>query len=156
VTAYYWLKTVHILSSTILFGTGRGTAFFKWVTDRSGNVEAIRVVAERVVLADWIFTTPAIVVQAVTGVLLARIAGFPLSSGWVSYAIALYALTGACWIPVVWLQIEMRELARGAAAQRLPLADQYWRYARIWFWLGVPAFAAVVAIFWLMVFKPTL
>jgi uncharacterized membrane protein len=154
VTVYYWLKTIHIVSSTVLFGTGLGTAFFKWMTDRSGNVQAIRIVAERVVLADWIFTTPAIVIQAITGVALARLAGFPLSSGWVSYAIGLYVLTGACWIPVVWLQIKMRDHARVAVSESRALPTVYWSYARIWFWLGVPAFAAVVVILGLMVWKP--
>jgi uncharacterized membrane protein len=155
VSAYFWLKTLHIVSATILFGTGLGTAFFKWVTDLSGNVQAIRVVAERVVWADWIFTTPAVVAQAITGVLLARMLGFPLSSGWVAHAIVLYVFAGACWIPVVWLQIEMRDLARDAAARAAPLDDKYWRRARIWFWLGVPAFCAVLAIFALMVTKPS-
>jgi uncharacterized membrane protein len=148
------LKIAHILSATVLFGTGLGIAFFKWVTDRSGNVEAIRVVSERVVLADWVFTTPAVVLQAVTGVLLARASGFSLTSGWILYALLLYALAGACWIPVVWLQIRMRDLARAAARKRGALDARYWRYARIWFWLGVPAFAAVIAVFALMVLKP--
>lgn len=154
-TAYFWLKTVHIVSATILFGTGLGTAFFKWVTDRSGNVQAIRVVAERVVWADWMFTTPAVVVQAITGALLARLLGFSLSSGWVAHAIVLYVFTGACWIPVVWLQIKMRDLAREAVARKEALDEKYWRLARIWFWLGVPAFCAVLAIFALMVTKPS-
>ena len=153
-TGYLWLKTLHIVSAAVLFGTGLGIAFFKWAADRSGNVQAIRVVAERVVWADWLFTTPAIVVQAVTGVLLARCVGFPLTSGWLLRAIALYIVAGGCWIPVVWLQIRMRDLARSAAASGLPLDAGYWRYARLWSWLGVPAFAAVLAIFGLMVFKP--
>jgi uncharacterized membrane protein len=154
VSEYFWLKTLHVLSATILFGTGLGIAFFKWATDRSGNVQAIRVVAERVVLADWIFTTPAVLLQAVTGVMLAKIAGFPLTSGWVLYAIVLYVVAGGCWLPVVWLQIRMRDLALIAARESTPLDARYWRYARLWFWLGVPAFAAVVAIFGLMVWKP--
>jgi uncharacterized membrane protein len=154
VSAYFWLKTAHIVSATILFGTGLGTAFFKWITDRSGNVQAIRVVGERVVWADWIFTTPAVVVQAITGVLLARMLGFSLSSGWVAHAIVLYVFAGACWIPVVWLQIKMRDLARNAVAREAPLDQKYWRLARVWFWLGVPAFCAVLAIFALMVVKP--
>jgi len=154
VNTYLWLKTLHVLSATILFGTGLGIAFFKWITDRSGNVAAIRVVAERVVLADWLFTTPAVVLQVVTGVMLARFAGFPLTSGWVLYAIVLYFVAGACWLPVVWLQIRMRDVARDAASRGAPLDPRYWRYARIWFWLGVPAFAAIVVIFALMVLKP--
>jgi uncharacterized membrane protein len=154
VTPYVPLKAIHIVSSTILFGTGLGTAFFKWVVDRTGNVAAIRVVSEKVVLADWLFTSPAIVVQAVTGVLLARLTGFPLTHGWVAYAIGLYCIAGLCWLPVVWLQMQMRELARHSDSQGTPLAARYWVYARAWFWLGVPAFLSLVVVFWLMVAKP--
>lgn len=151
---YAWLKVLHVLSATILFGTGIGIAFFKWTADRSRNVEAIKVVSERVVLADWTFTAPAVVLQALTGIMLARTAGFPLTSGWLLHAIVLYAIAGACWLPVVWLQIRMRDLARTAARAQSPLDARYWRYARIWFWLGVPGFSAVVGIFALMVLKP--
>ena len=111
-TPYFPLKAIHIVSSTVLFGTGLGTAFFKWAVDRSRNVAAIRVVSERVVLADSLFTSPAIVVQAVTGVALARLMGFPLTHGWVAYSIGLYCIAGFCWLPVVWLQMRMRDLAR--------------------------------------------
>ena len=148
------LKIAHVISATILFGTGLGIAFFKWIVDRSGNVVAIRVVSERVVLADWLFTTPAIVVQAVTGVALAHLAGFPLSSGWLACAIALYLLAGACWLPVVWLQMRMRDLARRAERDGTPLPEYYRRLARWWFRLGVPAFLSLVVVFWLMVAKP--
>jgi uncharacterized membrane protein len=153
---YLWIKVLHVVSATVLFGTGIGIAFFKWTADRSGDVRAMRVVAERVVLADWLFTTPAVLTQAVTGIALARIAGFPLSSGWVLAAIALYCVAGICWLPVVWLQIRMRDLARDADRSGAVLSAAYWRYARRWFWLGVPAFAAVLAVFALMVLKPVL
>lgn len=153
-TPYVFLKAIHIVSSTILFGTGLGTAFFKWIVDRSGNVTAIRVVSEKVVLADWLFTSPAIVIQAVTGIALARLTGFALTHGWLAYAIALYCIAGLCWLPVVWLQMRMRDLARDSDSQRRPLASAYWRYARVWFWLGVPAFLSLVVVFWLMVAKP--
>jgi len=153
---YLWIKVLHVISATVLFGTGLGTAFFKVTADGSGNVEAMRVVGERVVWADWLFTTPAIVVQAVTGVALARIAGFPLFSGWVRAAIVLYCVAGACWLPVVWLQIRMRDLARAAEQAEADVGERYWRYARLWFWLGVPAFAAVLGVFALMVLKPVM
>lgn len=152
-SSYFWLKTLHILSAAVLLGTGLGIAFFKWAADRSGNVQAIRIVGERVVWADWCFTTPAVVLQPVTGIMLAQIAGFPLMSSWLKYAIVLYVIAGACWIPVVWLQLKMRDLARSAANEGKPLDAAYWRYARLWFWLGVPAFTAVIATFALMVFK---
>lgn len=153
-TSYVPLKAIHIVSSTVLFGTGLGTAFFKWIVDRSGSVAAIRVVSERVVIADWLFTTPAIVVQAVTGIILARLLGVPLTHGWVAYAIGLYCLAGLCWLPVVWLQIRMRDLARDSDSRGTSLPPSYWFYARVWFWLGVPAFLSLVAVFWLMVAKP--
>jgi uncharacterized membrane protein len=152
--SYFLLKTVHIVSSTVLFGTGLGTAFFKWIVDRTNNVTAIRVVSEKVVLADWLFTTPAIFVQAITGLHLIHLMGYSIAQRWVVTAIALYAFAGACWIPVVVLQIRMRTLARLAERDNAALPPQYWRYARRWFWLGVPAFAAVIVIFWLMVTKP--
>ncbi|WDD90527.1 DUF2269 domain-containing protein (plasmid) [Burkholderia sp. FERM BP-3421] len=153
---YLILKCVHILSSTVLFGTGIGIAFFKWITDRSGDVRAIRIVTERTVLADWIFTTPAVILQPLTGLGLAWPAGYAIGSGWIFYAICLYLLAGCCWLPVVWLQMRMRDIARIADAECTTLPRQYWQYARAWFWLGVPAFSALVIVYWLMVFKPAL
>lgn len=153
---YLLLKWAHILSATLLFGTGLGTAFFKWSTDRSGDVNSIAVVMERVVRADWLFTTPAVIVQPVTGVWMAYLAGWPLTRGWVAWAVGLYALAGACWLPVVWQQIEMRRLARFAADRGEALPPRYWQLCRYWMGLGVVAFSAMIAIFGLMVFKPAM
>ena len=155
-SSYFLLKVIHITSAAVLFGTGLGIAFFKWITDRTGNAAAIRVVSEKVVLGDWLFTLPAIVLQALTGLALARQLGYPLSHGWLAWSIVLFCLAGACWIPVVWLQIRMRDLARTSEREGLPMPAEYRAYARLWFWLGVPAFAAVVLVFWLMVAKPGL
>jgi uncharacterized membrane protein len=152
---YLALKVIHIVSSTVLFGTGLGTAFFKWTVDRSANLQAIRVVSEKVVLADWLFTSPAIIVQALTGVVMANLLGYPIGHGWVLYAVALYCIAGLCWLPVVWLQIQMRDLARDAEQNETPLSPRYRTLARMWFWLGVPAFACVAIVFWLMVNKPS-
>lgn len=140
-SAYFILKLVHILSAVVLAGTGFGIAFFKWIADRSGNISAIRIISEKVVLADWLFTLPAIIVQAVTGLALAHLVGYPLTRGWLLWAICLFGLAGLCWIPVVNLQIRMRDLARACESRGVPLGANYLRYARIWFWLGVPAFA---------------
>lgn len=151
---YLLVKWLHILSATILFGTGIGIAFFKWINDRGGEVRAIRLSAEKTVLADWLFTTPAVIVQPLSGLALAHLAGYPILSGWVLASMLLYALAGACWLPVVWLQIRMRSLARLADDTGTPLPRLYWFYARCWFWLGVPAFAALMLVYWLMVAKP--
>lgn len=151
---YLLLKWIHILSAALLFGTGLGTAFFKWSTDRSGDVRSIAVVMERVVLADWLFTTPAVIIQPVTGVWLAHLAGWPLTHGWVAWAIALYLLAGVCWLPVVWQQIEMRRLARSAVEKGEGLTERYWQLCRYWMGLGAIAFTAMVAVYGLMVFKP--
>jgi len=154
VSAYFVLKVVHIISAAVLVGTGFGIAFFKWIVDRTGNITAIRIVSEKVVLADWIFTLPAIIVQAGTGLALAHIVGYPLTRGWLFGAICLFCLAGLCWVPVVHLQIRMRDLARAYETHGVPLGEKYLRYSRIWFWLGVPAFSSVIVIFWLMVAKP--
>jgi uncharacterized membrane protein len=154
VSAYSILKAIHVASAAILFGTGIGIAFFKWITDRTGSIAAMRVVSEKVVLADWLFTLPAICVQAATGFALARMLGYPLTRGWLAWAIALFLLAGLCWLPVVWLQYRMRELARRSEEAPAGIDPRYRAYSRIWFWLGVPAFTAVAAIFWLMVAKP--
>ena len=148
------LKYVHILSLVLLFGTGFGSAFYKWVADRSGNIEHISVINRHVVLADWLFTTPSIIVQPVTGIWMAVILGIPLNMPWLVTSLVLYVLAGLCWLPVVWLQLRMRDMAMQACAMQVNLSNDYWRYARIWFWLGVPAFTAMIGIVFLMVFKP--
>lgn len=153
---YLLLKWLHIVCSTILFGTGIGIAFFKWMADRSGDVRAIRLSNERTVLADWLFTTPAVIIQPLSGVALAMLAGFPVMHGWVALSVCLYAMAGACWLPVVWLQLRMRALARVADDAGAALPPLYWRHARTWFWLGVPAFIALLGVYWLMVAKPAL
>lgn len=153
-SAYFVLKLVHILSAAVLAGTGVGIAYFKWIVDRTGNASAIRTVSEKVVFADWIFTLPAILVQAATGFALAHLVGYPLIHGWLLWAIVLFCVAGLCWIPVVRLQIRMRDLARAYETHGMPIGEKYLRYSRIWFWLGVPAFSSLIVIFWLMVAKP--
>ena len=150
---YTALKTLHILSMVLLFGTGLGSAFYKWMADRSGNVTHIAVTNRHVVLADWLFTTPTVIFQPLSGLWMLHWAGIPLSTPWVAWSLGLYFLAGGCWLPVVWLQIRMQRIAADAAARTVPLPASYWRMARAWFWLGVPAFAAMVAVVVLMVFK---
>jgi len=152
--SYLILKVIHVASAAVLFGTGLGIAFFKWITDRTENPAAIQVVSDKVVLADWLFTLPAIVVQTLTGLALAKLLGYPLSHGWLAWSIVLFCFAGVCWLAVVWLQLRMRELARTSVREGASIGSRYRAYARWWFWLGVPAFAAVVLIFWLMVAKP--
>ncbi|KZC20501.1 MULTISPECIES: DUF2269 family protein [Rhodanobacter] len=154
--AYALLKTVHILSSTLLFGTGLGTAFFFWLTHRSGQPAAIAVAARLTVRADTLFTTPAVIVQPLSGYLLMRLLGFDWHTPWLQAAAALYLLAGACWLPVVWLQWRACRLADAALRDGTALPPAYHRCMRIWFALGWPAFLAVLATFWLMVAKPPL
>ena len=150
---YPLLKTLHILSMVLLFGTGLGSAFYKWMADRSGNLAHIAVTNRHVVLADWLFTTPTVIFQPLSGLWLLHLLDIPLHTPWVVASLLLYALAGICWLPVVWLQIRMRDLATRALADCTPLPAAYWRMARIWFWLGVPAFSAMVAVVALMVGK---
>jgi len=151
---YLVIKWLHILSATVLFGTGIGIAFFKWSTDRSGDVRAIRIVAERTVTADWIFTTPAVIIQPISGLGMMVIGHYPIYTGWIVLGTGMYLVAGACWLPVVWLQLKMRDIARAADGADSQLPPKYWKLTKSWFWLGVPAFSALVAVYWLMVFKP--
>jgi uncharacterized membrane protein len=156
VNAYAVLRFIHIVSAMLLFGTGLGTAFFMWLSHRSGNVAAIATAARIAVRADWLFTTPAVIVQPLSGILLMRLVGYPWSTSWLLLAIALYVVAGACWLPVVALQLRMRNLAATALQAGTALPPAYHRCMRRWFALGWPAFGAVLAIIWLMVAKPNL
>jgi uncharacterized membrane protein len=151
---YLIVKWLHILSSTFLFGTGIGSAFYMLFTSISRDVRAIAVVSRHVVLADWIFTATTVVIQPVTGIYLIYLAGFPWQSAWIVWSVGLYFFAGACWLPVVWIQIRMRDMAQVAARDNTELPQQYWRYLRLWVALGIPAFFALVIVFWLMVAKP--
>ncbi len=151
---YLWLKYVHILSSTFLFGTGVGSAFYLFRANRSKDVPSIYFATRNVVIADWLFTTPTAIIQPVTGIMMMRLTGLSFSDPWVIGGTALYALVGICWLPVVYFQIRMREMAKEAYENGTELAKSYWRLERIWFWLGVIAFPAMVLAFHFMVFKP--
>jgi uncharacterized membrane protein len=151
--SYELVKTLHILSMVLLFGTGLGSAFYKWMADRSGDVAHIAITNRHVVLADWIFTTPTVIFQPISGLWMVHMFQLPITTPWIAASLILYCLAGVCWLPVVWLQIRMRTLACAAAAEQTPLPQLYWRYARMWFWLGVPAFFAMVLVVVLMVFK---
>jgi uncharacterized membrane protein len=151
---FTWIKFLHILSATVLFGTGLGTAFQMWIAHRTDDARVIAKVAHGVVIADYFFTTPAVIVQPVTGVLLLTMSGIDPQSSWLEIAYVLYVFAGLCWIPVVWLQVKIRNYARSAAAQNAKLPPEYYRAMRTWFSLGWPAFMAVLVILWLMVMSP--
>lgn len=151
---YLAIKWLHILSATLLFGTGFGTAFYMFFANRSGNLQAMAVVTRLVARADWWFTTPAIVIQPLSGLWMAHLAGFPWSSRWIVWSLMLYGLAGICWLPVVWLQLKMRDMAAHAARSGDVLPPRYWSYEKVWAALGFPAFGALLLVYWLMVHKP--
>lgn len=150
---YTLLKTLHILSLVLLFGTGLGSAFYKWMGDRSGNVAHIAVTNRHVVLADWIFTTPTVIFQPISGLWMVYLLDLPLNTPWIAASLFLFFFAGACWLPVLWLQISMQKIAADAVAHESALPALYWRMTRWWFWLGVPAFTSMVLVVALMVFK---
>lgn len=155
-TLFLILKTLHLIGATVLLGTGAGIAFFMLMAHRTRDAKLVAHTAGVVVIADTLFTATAVVLQPLTGASLAFIDGYPLLSGWVAASLGLYVFVGALWLPVVWMQLRMRDLARDAAARNAPLPDAYFRLWRFWFAFGVPAFAAVLLIVWLMTAKPAL
>jgi uncharacterized membrane protein len=153
-TSYLALKYAHIIGAVVLLGTGAGIAFFMLMAHRTGDAAVIAAVARIVVVADFLFTATAVVAQPVTGVLLAWTMGYALDESWIVLSIILYLVTGAFWLPVVWMQSRMRDLAATAVREGRPLPEAYHRLFRLWYYFGFPAFAAVLAIFWLMTAKP--
>ena len=150
---YLWLKWLHIVSSAVLLGTGAGIAFFFVRAQRTRDARLIAAVARDVVLADLVFTAVAVVVQPVTGLMMMHLVGFPLSLPWIRTTLVLFSAVGCCWLPVLWLQLRMRDMAVAAAATGDPLPPVYNRYYRWWFALGWPSFAGVLAMVWVMVVK---
>ena len=151
---YLVVKWLHILSSTLLFGTGLGSAFYMFFASRTRDARVAAIVVRYVVIADWVFTTPTILLQPLTGLWLMHLAGFPLSTPWIAWSIVLYLLAGAAWLPVVWIQLKMRDQAAEAASRQSELPATYWRLLRVWVALGCVAFTALVIVFYLMVAKP--
>ena len=148
------LRWLHVLGACVLLGTGAGIAFFMMMAHRGGDVRLIAGTARIVVVADMVFTATAVVAQPLTGWLLARETGWSLTEGWILASLALYVVTGACWLPVVRIQITLRDLATEAARNGTALPARYHRLYRLWFALGIPAFTAVLAILWLMIARP--
>ena len=151
---YALLKIAHVVGATVLLGTGAGIAFFMLMAHRTREPALIAHTTGIVVLADTVFTASAVILQPITGAALAHLVGYPLFSGWIGLSLVLYMVTGLCWLPVVWIQIRLRDLALQAAATGAPLPERYFSLFKLWFVLGFPAFAAVLGIVWLMVVKP--
>ncbi len=147
---------MHLLGAAVLFGTGLGIAFFMYMAHRTGDAATIAATARTVVIADAMFTLNAVIAQPVSGAALALSIGYSMWEPWIALSLALYAVIGLCWLPVVGIQLRLRELAAAAARAGTPLPDAYHRLFRIWFALGWPAFLGVIAIFALMIFKPQL
>lgn len=153
---YFALKFIHIIGACVLLGTGTGIAFFMVAAHWTGRAAAVAAVARIVVIADFVFTATAVIAQPITGIGLAQVAGYALGEGWIVLSIILYVVTGMFWLPVVWMQIELRNLATAAATAGEPLPPRYHRLFWLWFAFGFPAFAAVLGILWLMITRPNL
>ena len=157
--AYLIIKTLHIISSVLMVGTGFGSAFYLFFANRSNSIAAQAVVSKWVMRADYYFTTPAVIFQPLSGLWMLHYLGMPWEWSemwlWVKWTLALYALAGACWLPVVWLQIKMYKMAQTAyqnGDNALPTV--YKKYQKWWELLGYPAFIAMVVVYFLMVMKP--
>ncbi len=153
-TLYFLIKYLHVLGAIVILGTGSGIAFFMLMAHRSGDAAFIARTASVVVLADMLFTLSAVIAQPVTGVILMQMSQTSFTEGWLATALVLYVVTGAFWIPVVFIQREMRDLARVAAEKHAPLPPRYFTLFDRWFCCGIPGFGSVMAIVYLMIAKP--
>jgi uncharacterized membrane protein len=153
-TLYFIVKYLHVLGAIVILGTGGGIAFFMLMAHRSGDAAFIARTAAVVVIADMLFTLTAVIAQPVTGAVLMELSSTSPTEGWLATALVLYAVAGAFWIPVVFMQREMRNLARVAAEKNQPLPPRYFALFRRWFWFGIPGFGSVMTILYLMIAKP--
>jgi len=151
--SYLLIKWVHVVSATILFGTGIGSAFYLFMANRQGKIDEINFATRSVVLADNLFTTPAAIIQLLTGIILVLLGGYEFSELWIAGGLVLYVFVGLCWLPVVLIQIQMRRMARNALEAGKPLPERYWVLNRRWIMLGSLAFPAMLVVFYLMIFK---
>jgi uncharacterized membrane protein len=151
---FFLLKFLHVIGATVILGTGAGIAFFMLMAHVSRDVRFVARTAAIVVLADFVFTATAVIVQPLTGYLLSRESGVPMSESWIVASLVLYSVAAAFWLPVVWMQMRMRDLAAAAADAGEPLPASYHRLFWLWFAFGFPGFGSVLAIFWLMIAKP--
>jgi uncharacterized membrane protein len=154
--AYLLLKYLHVIGAAVLFGTGAGIAFFMLMAHLTSKAATIAAVARIVVIADFVFTATAVVLQPITGLALVWNVGYSMGEGWIVLSIILYLVTGAFWLPVVWMQMRMRVLAEQAAAEGQPLPPAYYKLFWTWFAFGFPAFASVAGILWLMIARPAI
>jgi uncharacterized membrane protein len=151
---YFLIKYLHVLGAIVILGTGSGIAFFMLMAHRSRDTDFIARTAATVVLADMLFTLTAVILQPISGGLLMKLSASGLGEAWLLTSLALYAVAGLFWVPVVFMQIEMRDLARAAVAAAQPLPPRYFTLFRRWVWFGFPGFGAVIVILWLMIAKP--
>jgi len=150
---YLTLKLIHILAAVVVTGTGAGIAFFMFMANRSNNSQAIYVTTQHVILGDWVFTTPAVITQIITGVYLMNMQGYSFSAPWFYWVMGLFTFIGVCWLPVLRIQYKLRELAKTSLDSN-QVTPEFKSLMKTWTLLGIPAFTAILAIFWLMVFKP--
>jgi len=151
--SYEIVKLIHLLSMLLLLGIGSGSAFYKYITDRVGSLEAIVHINKQVVLADWLFTTPSAIIQPLSGIALAHIIGYPLTTPWILYSLILFVFSGIFWLGAVYLQIRMRDISIECLEESKELPPLYHRMAKIWFLLGIPSFLAMFGVMLLMVFR---
>ncbi len=150
---YLLLKFIHILAAVVVTGTGAGIAFFMFMANRSNNIQAIYITSKHVILADWIFTLPAVIIQLLSGLILMNMQGYSFSAPWFYWVASLFAFIGLCWLPVLRIQYKLRDLAKQACEDNVSLVE-FKTLMRKWVLLGIPAFIAIIGIFWLMIFKP--
>jgi uncharacterized membrane protein len=151
--SYLFLKWLHLVGASVLFGTGMGIAFFAWfgyrMALRDGNVGLLQGVLRLTVIADTVFTATAALLQPLTGLALWKMQGGHWPDRWLGWVFGFYLLVGACWLPVVALQVRLRNAAMAVRTVE-ELGPAFHARFRAWFILGWPAFAGVLVLFALM------
>ncbi len=145
---YFLLKLIHILSATLMIGTGLGSAFYLYLTYKKSAVQTVKEVLNFVILADTIFTTPSVIIQLITGIMLSDLLGL-LYTDWFWLVLAVSVIVLVLWLRAAFIQFKLKKLLE----EENKLSPKFHHLMNIWFILGVPSFGGAIYLYYLMVYR---
>ncbi|MDQ0115862.1 DUF2269 family protein [Paenibacillus harenae] len=148
-----WL-VLHLLGVLLMAGNIITAAFWKIRADLAGNPIVIHQAAKNVMIADYAFTIPGLVMIIVSGGAMASESGVTWTGiNWLTLSLILLSVTGIIWLAIlIPLQRKMiRSSADGIKTGTI--SAEYRRASRQWAIYGVAATLLPIIILYLMVMK---
>jgi uncharacterized membrane protein len=151
----YAIKFVHLIAAAAMLGTWLGIAVFMLLAHRSGNTSVVALTSRFAVSTEFIVMVAAVALQPISGFALAWAIGLsPTDEFWIVLSLGFYVLVAAAWLAALRVEIRIRDMARQAALDGVPLPDAYRRLFRFYSALVWPALAVTAVLFALMIWQP--